>query len=250
MKLATGILAAALATTLVAATAGAAPYREEHVSGGVLDLAWTNGFDTSNNMQPATLDPSDPAYANPSGDHTVAVATNAVADSGGIIVTSIDSQGINDYIWEGWMFTGNGDTRRGIIVRATPAENAKNFYMLVMESGMVRIRFRKLVGQTPTTLGDWFLNTLPPGVPQLNSWHHLKVEAAGGNFRCWWDDYELTGPGGTIVDTELPTGNVGCYNFRFDLGGIPVLFDDLLLTDYATTPTTAKTWGAIKRLYR
>ena len=107
MKLGTSILAAA-AGLLVAAAAIAAPYREEHVTGGVLDLVWSRGYDVQNKVEALTLLPGNPAYANPSGDHTVAVATNSFApDSGGIIVSTIDNMGNNDYAWEGWMFTGD-----------------------------------------------------------------------------------------------------------------------------------------------
>ncbi len=249
MRMATGLMIAMVGAVTLSLAADAAPYREEHVMGGVLDLVWINGFDTSNNMQPLTLDPSHPAYGNPSGDHTVGCATNAIPDSGGIIVTTIDALAKNDYVWEGWMFTGDGNTRRGLVVRAGPAENVKNFYMLVLESGMLRLRFRKLIGFTPTILREWFTTSLPGGLPALNSWHHLKVEAVGDLFRCWWDDTELTA-GDVIMDGDLPAGNVGCYNFRFDLGQIPVYFDDLLLSEYGATPTERTTWGALKSLYR
>jgi hypothetical protein len=249
MNQATRIVACAAVALAVAAQVVAAPLKEEHVTGGALDQVWNPGFDTPNNMEPGTLDPSHPAYANPSGDHTVAVATNAIPDLGGIIVTTIDVGGLADYSWEGWMFTGDGNTRRGIIVRATPAANAHNFYMLVIESGLFQVRFRKLLEQTPTTLGSWFTNTFPGGVPQVNTWHKMKILAVGSTFRCWWDDYELTG-GTSIVDADLPTGNVGCYNFRFDLGQIPVYYDDLLLNDMGTTPVVGKSWAEIKALYR
>ena len=69
MKLATRLLSLVVVSMSLASIATAA-LKEEHVSGGVLDLAWTNGGGVSNNMQPLTLDPSHPAYANPSGDHT------------------------------------------------------------------------------------------------------------------------------------------------------------------------------------
>lgn len=249
MNLATRLLSFTAVTMSIAAAAVAAPLKEEHVTGGVLDLAWTNGANVSNNMQPLTLDASHPAYANPSGDHTVAVATNSAApDSGGIIATTISTDGVNDYSWEGWIFTGDGNTRRGLLVRTSPAQNATSFYMLVIESGLFQVRFRKLVGQTPTTLGSWFANTFPGGVPTVNTWHHMRVEAVGSTFRCWWDGFELTTS--PIVDTQLATGGVGCYNFRFDLGQVPVYFDDLLLNDLSPTATASKTWGAIKKMYR
>jgi hypothetical protein len=241
----------ALALTLAASIANAAPYREEHVTGGVLDLIWINGFDTSNNMAASTLVPSDPAYANPSGDHTVAVATSASTDSGGIIVTTIDAQGVNDYQWEGWIFTGDGNTRRGLLFRASPASNAKTFYMFVLESGMLRLRLRRLEApaQVSTILGEWLTTSLPGGLPLLNTWHHMKVVATGPYTQVFWDGLDLTG-GTPIVDpAPLLTGNVGCYNFRFDLGNVPVLFDDLLLSNLNPTPTTKSTWGAIKKLY-
>lgn len=250
MNVVTRSLSMLALTLLLAAVASAAPVKEEHVTGGALDLPWTNGGDISNNMQPLTLDGSNPAYANPSGDHTVALALSSVApDSGGLIVSTISTDGISDYSWEAWVFTGDGNTRRGIILRTQPDQNAENFYMLVIESGLFQVRFRKLIGQTPTTLATWLANTFPGGVPTVNTWHHMKVEAVGSNFRCWWDGFELTG-GTPIVDTELATGGVGVYTFRFDLGQVPVYYDDLLLEDLSVTSVTPSTWGAVKKLYR
>ena len=83
------LVAALSVATFVSALAGPGSF-VEHVTGGDLDLPWLNGFGVSNNMQGATLDPGHPAYDNPSGDHTVAVATNSMPDSGGIILTCTD----------------------------------------------------------------------------------------------------------------------------------------------------------------
>jgi hypothetical protein len=38
------------------------------------------------------------------------------------------------------------------------------------------------------------------------------------------------------VDSTIPTGWVGVYNFRFDLGKIPFYVDDLILHDLGATP--------------
>ena len=246
MKLATRIGLASI-TLIFAAAAIAAPAREEHVTGGQLDLAWQNGYFVSANMKPVTLVPGDAAYANPSGDHTVACATNMPPDSGGIILTATDPAGFSDYDWEGWIFTGDGNTRRGLVVRANPANGFQSSYQFVIQSGLFQLNFRKLVDQTPTTLGTWFANTLPGGVPQVNTWHRMKVIAIGGAFRCFWDGYELTTT--PIMDSALPTGWVGVYNFRFDLGGVPFLTDDLLLTPAGETAVTTTSWGAVKGRY-
>ena len=254
MILRTRVLATTAGLMLIASAALAAPYRQEHVTGGALDLSWRNGYDTSNSMQPLTLDASDPAYANPSGDHTVGLCTTAIPDSGGIIVTTVDAAGINDYMWEAYMNTGAGNARRGIIVRATPGANAKNFYYFVIESGLFQIRFRRIqAGALPTdpptvvTLGNWFANTLPFSIG-VNQWVNMKVIATGSTFRCFLNGYELTSP--PITDPVLPTGDVGCYDFRFDIGNIPTYYDDLLLTDMSATPARNTTWGAVKSLYR
>ena len=129
MRLAKAIVLTSALINLFATLAAAGTIISEHVTGGYLDLPWTYGFATPNTMYGKTLDPSDPAYANPSGDHTVAVAQNASPDSGGICVTVTDPGTIGpDYAWEGWFFTGDGSTRRGLIVRATPANNFESFY--------------------------------------------------------------------------------------------------------------------------
>lgn len=233
------------------------PVLGEHVTGGNLDLVWVPGFNTPvRNMQASTLPPSDPAFANPSGDHTVGVATNTVPDSGGIILTCTDPGAFDtDYSWEGWMFTGGGNTRRGLVLRADPGNNFQSCYQLVIQAGLLQINFRKLIGQIPTTLGTWFSSSLPGygggAIPQ-NRWVHLKVSATGNSFRCWLDGFELTGTSGPIVDSSSPllTGWVGAYNFRFDTGLVPVYFDDLILSAEAATPARVSTWGEVKARYR
>ncbi len=222
---------AALLCTAFAAASTASEVLSEHVTGGQLDLSWIGGFDTPNAMYGKTLESSDPAYANPSGDHTVAVAQSSMApDSGGIICTVTDPGSVTaDVAWEGWMFTGSGDTRRGLVVRATPGNNYKSFYMFVIEPGLAKLRFRKIIDSTPTTLKEWLVfTTLPAGVIPSNTWHHLKVIAEGTSFRFFFDGFEL--PGGPYADGNIAAGAVGCYSFRFDLGNVPVYFDDLVLS--------------------
>ncbi len=249
MHLARHLCVSAVALTLAATTALAAPAREERVTGGVLDLVWHPGMGITNVMQPATLSPGHPAYNNPSGDHTVAVATNSMApDSGGVILTATEPAGLSDYVWEGWVFTGDGNTRRGLVVRADPSNQFQTCYQFVIQSGMLQLNFRKLVNSTPTTLGSWFTTSTPGGPPQVNTWHHMKVEAIGTSFRCWWDDFELTTS--PIVDATIASGYVGCYNFRFDLGGVPVYFDDLTLWAAGATPAKRVTLGTLKQTYR
>jgi len=226
-------LAKALVLAAVFAAAGSASVSaallEEHVTGGSLDLTWVPGFDTPNNMYGKTLLPGDPAYANPSGDHTVAVAQNAHPDSGGIIATLANPDpASSDYTWEAWIFTGGGETRRGLVVRATPDNDFASMYQFVIQAGLFRLSFRKLVDSAPTTLADWFATALPAGSIPQNTWHKMKIIAVGNQFRCFFDDFELTAS--PIVDGTIPSGWVGCYNFRFDLGNVPVYFDDLVLS--------------------
>ena len=125
LRVTVAALSLAFSSATLVATPGDASdptsLKEEHVTGGVLDLSWENGFGVSNNLVPLTLAPDHPAYVNPSGDHTVGVATNSMApDSGGVVLTCTDTQGATDYSWEGWIFTGDGNTRRGLVVRADP----------------------------------------------------------------------------------------------------------------------------------
>jgi hypothetical protein len=223
---------------------------EEHVSNGVLDLVWHPGFGTPRKLEPATLDAAHPAYANPSGDHTVGVLTNAIPDSGGIALSVVDPNGLADYTWEGWFFTGDGNTRRGLVLRASPGDDFMSAYQFVLNAGLVNLVFRKLVGQTPTTLATWLTPTLPGGTPAVNTWHHLKVAAHGNEFRCWFDGNEVTAA--PIVDNASPllTGWVGTYNFRFDLGNVPVYFDDLILRDPDSVPARSVSFGEMKARYR
>jgi hypothetical protein len=250
------VAAVLLGWTARPASAAEAPVLSEHVTGGNLDLVWVPGFNTPvRNMQALTLDAADPAYANPSGDHTVGLAVNTVPDSGGIILTCTDPGPFTaDYSWEGWVFTGGGNTRRGLVVRADPTNSFETCYQFVIQAGLLQINFRKLIGQVPTTLGSWFSSSLPAyggGTIPQNRWVHMKVNATGNSFRCWLDGFELTS-GGPIVDASSPllTGWVGAYNFRFDTGLVPVYFDDLILSADAATPARAATWGDVKARYR
>lgn len=224
---------------------------EEHVNGGVTQLNWLPGYDTPRTLLGMTLDPSDPAWSNPSGDHTVGVLTNTIQDSGGIALSAIDPQGQADYTWEGWFFTGAGNTRRGLILRGSVGDNFKSSYQFVLYSGMAQLIFRKLQNQTPTTLRSYVGPAIPGGIPLVNTWHHLKVEAIANQFRLWYDGVELTA-GNPVFDNTDPllTGFVGVYNFRFDLGNVPVYFDDLVLSTQNVVPTRTTTWGAIKNLYK
>jgi hypothetical protein len=243
---------AALTFVILASVAplpSAAAILEEHVTGGVLDLPWLNGFGVSANLQPLTLVSGDPALPNPSGDGTVGVATNSAApDSGGVVLSGVDPGNISDYAWEAWVFTGAGNTRRGLVVRADPTNQFQTCYQFVVQSGLLQFNFRKLVNSAPTTLGTWFSNSFPGGQPLPNTWHHMRVVAIGDQFRCYWDGYELTQTG-PIVDSSIATGWVGVYNFRFDLGGVPFYVDDLVLEDISATPTKRTSWGQVKDIY-
>jgi hypothetical protein len=253
MQLAKVFLGISAGALLTASAALAVPVVQEHVTGGTLDQNWTAGFGVSNKMAAETLLPGHPAYNNPSGDHTVAVAINSSApDSGGIIATGIDPMGNADYEWEGWIFTGDGSTRRGLFVRGDPSNPDNAFtsnYQFVIEAGLFQFRFRKLINSAPTTLASWFATDLPAGVVSQNTWYPMKISAIGNEFRCWFAGHEFTS-GAPILDSDIATGWVGVYNFRFDLGGVPFLVDDLVLSVGDATPVANTTWGQIKTLYR
>jgi hypothetical protein len=245
------LLATAVALTLFAGAAGAVVVTEEHVTGGVMQLDWLTGFFTDRKLEPLTIASGHPAFPNPSGDNTVGALTTAIPDSGGIALSCVDPLGQADYEWEGWMNTGNGDTRRGLILRADHASNFAQCYMFVLYAGMGQLQFRKLSGQSATSLGAWITGALPGGVPALNSWHHMKVQASANMFRCWWDGNELTA-GNPIIDATDPllTGFVGVYSFNFSVGGITACFDDLVLSTEQVVPTTNTSWGRLKSLYK
>jgi hypothetical protein len=239
-----------LALILAASTALAGtPAFEERVTNGVLDLVWAPGFNQPNTLNAAILAPSDLAFLNPSGDHTVGVLTNASVDSGGVALSCTDPGASGDYTWEADIFTGAGNTRRGLVLRADASQSFTQCYQFVMQAGLLQFNFRKLVGQTPTTLGTWFSNTFPGGIPAVNTWHHMKVTAIGNTFKCYFDGYELT-QGTPILDSSFSAGWVGVYNFSASTGQVPVYFDDLALTPEGATPTTNTTWGAVKARWR
>jgi hypothetical protein len=251
MHLAKTLCLASLLALASAAATNAATIVEEHVPGGDTQLVWLTGFNTNRMLIGGVLDPSNPAYANPSGDHTVGVLTTAITDSGGIALSCTDPQGQADYTWDGWMFTGDGNSRRGLILRADPTNNFQSSYQFVLYAGMAQLSFRKLINQTPTPLRSWIGPQIPGGIPAVNTWHHLKVEAIANGFRCWWDDVELTA-GNPIIDASSPllTGFVGTYNFRFDISNITAYFDDLVLTTETPVPARTTSWGTLKAAYR
>lgn len=259
MKTAKTVILGITGLLLVGSVAFAAesPVLYERVLGGALEHTWIGGFGTPTHiLQPLTLTPDSAGYANPSGDHTVAVATNAIPDSGGIILTVTDpGPYTTDYTWEGWMFTGQNNTRRGLLLRGDPMNDFKSSYQFVVQSGGFNIVFRRLIDQLPTTLGTWTaLAAGYGGSLPLNTWVHMKVIATGASFRCFISDpagvdVELTTT--PIVDaTPLLGGWPGVYNFRFDLGNVPVYFDDLTLSADPSTPATSTTFGALKARYR
>jgi hypothetical protein len=243
----------ALLLALNLSTAHASGVLKERVPGGALEQTWLPGFGVGRTFSPLILPAGDPALPNPSGDNTVAVLQNNDINLGGIAACATDPHGNADYIWEGNFFTGAGDTRRGLILRADPTNGFQTFYQFVINAGLFQIRFRKFVNGNPIVpdLASWFATVLPGGVPTQNSWHHLRVDATANAFDCYFDGIKLnTTP---IVDATDPilTGWVGAYNFSASVGEVPAYFDDLDLS-CPTLPTAARgaTWGALKRLYR
>ena len=225
--------------------------KQERVPGGELEQTWSPGFGVGRVFTPLTLTSEDPAIPNPSGDNTVAVLTNNATQLGGIALAAMEPLGHADYTWSGWFFTGAGDTRRGLVLRADPTNEFQTFYQLVVNAGLFQLRFRKFVAGAPLLdLGSWFLNTLPGGVPTANSWHHLQVSAAGNSFRCFFDGIEMTTA--PIVDATDPIlrGWVGAYNFSASVGEVPVYFDDLKLEADTPSPTLRASWGELKQRFR
>lgn len=252
MRLARTLLASLLLSAAFAPAAHALfLLKQERVPGGALELTWSPGFGVGRTFEPLTLASGDPAIPNPSGDNTVAVLTNNPTSLGGIAVAATDPLGHADYTWSAWFFTGAGDTRRGIILRADPTNDFQTFYQLVVNPGLFQLRFRKFVNGAPLPdLASWFLNTLPNGVPQANTWHHMQVIAAGNSFRCFFDGIEMTTS--PIVDATNPIlqGWVGGYNFSASVGDVPVYFDDLKLEADTPSSATRATWGQLKQRFR
>ena len=244
---------AALGLVAWVAVGGAAVLiKQERVPGGTLEATWLPGFGVGRLFTPLTLTTTDPANPNPSGDNTVAVLQNNDISLGGIAECATDPSGYADYVWEADFFTGGGNTRRGIVLRADPTNGFQSFYQLVINSGLFLVRFRKFVAGNPLPdLASWTTDTLPNGIPQLNTWHNLCVIAAGNTFHCFLDRHELT-PTTGLVDADAPllTGWVGAYNFSASVGEVPVYFDNLKLSTDKPTPTHSTTWGELKKLYR
>jgi len=237
-----------LSLALVVPVAQAQVVIEERVSGGSLDLIWTPGFFLTNDLEPVTLAPGDPGYPNPSGDDTVASLTNTPPEEGGLGIAVTDPAGVANYRWEGMVWMGNGDTRRGLVARAgTPAAGFTENYQFVIQPGLLTLSLRKLSGEGAETLAEWFTTDTQSGFPPQNSWQKMAIECLGNTLRVFWNDEELTTT--PIENAELPTGYVGVYNFRFDLGGVSVLYDDLVLTAIDVVDTEERSFGDLKSLY-
>ncbi len=251
MPLTRSLSVSLLLSAILASAASALVLKQERVPSGVLELPWSPGFGVGRVFTPLTLASGDPAMPNPSGDNTVAVLTNNATNLGGIALSATDPAGQADYTWSGWFFTGAGDTRRGLIVRANPTNDFRTFYQLVVNPGLFQLRFRKFVAGAPLPdLASWFLNTLPNGVPTANSWHNMKIIAGGNEFLIFFDGVQMTPA--PIVDATNPilTGWVGAYNFSASVGEVPVYFDDLVLESEHPVATRLTRWGELKRLYR
>lgn len=254
MFLAKRMMMAVALMAVLAPVAGAVVVKQERVPGGVLEQTWSPGFGVGRIFTPLTLPAGDLAIPTPSGDNTVAVLQNVDIGLGGIAECATDPSGYSDYSWEGYFFTGAGDTRRGLILRADPADGFQTYYQFVINPGLFQVRFRKFIAGGPLPdLASWTLNVLPAGVPTANSWHHMKVSANANQFHCFFDGVELTAApfGAPVVDpTPILGGWVGAYNFSASVGEVPVYFDDLKLTIEGAVPARTTTWGAIKKLYR
>ena len=256
MSLARNVWITAILFAAVVSSANAAGIKTETVPGGALEQTWLPGFGVGRTFTPLVLPAGNPAIPNPSGDNTVAVLQNNDINLGGIAACATDPDGFADYVWEGNFFTGDGNTRRGLILRADPTNGFQTFYQFVINAGLFQIRFRKFVNGTPVVpdLASWFANVLPAGVPTQNSWHHLEVRAQGNIFQCFFDGVELTTPpfGNLIVDNDSPllVGWVGAYNFSASIGEVPAYFDNLTLGRPLATPVASKSWGELKKLYR
>ena len=250
MFLAKKVMMTAALLAVLAPVAGAVVVKQERVPGGALEQTWSPGFGVGRIFTPLTLTAGDPAFPTPSGDNTVAVLQNVDVGLGGIAACATDPSGYSDYTWEGYFFTGAGNTRRGLLLRADPTDGFQTYYQFVINPGLFQVRFRKFIAGAPLPdLASWTLNTLPAGVPTVNSWHHMKVIALANQFRCFFDGIELTTT--PIVDpTPILGGWVGAYNFSAAVGEVPVYFDDLKLSIDGAVPTRPTSWGAIKKLYR
>ncbi|MEQ1833970.1 MAG: hypothetical protein ABL977_13020 [Candidatus Eisenbacteria bacterium] len=244
------VMMTAALLAVLAPVAGAVVVKQERVPGGALEQTWTPGFGVGRIFTPLALPAGDLAIPTPSGDNTVAVLQNVDVGLGGIAACATDPSGYSDYTWEGYFFTGAGNTRRGLLLRADPADGFQTYYQFVINPGLFQVRFRKFIAGAPLPdLASWTLNTLPAGVPTVNSWHHMKVIALANQFRCFFDGLELTTT--PIVDpTPILGGWVGAYNFSAAVGEVPVYFDDLKLSIDGAVPTRPTSWGAIKKLYR
>jgi hypothetical protein len=245
-----------IAVSVTAATAAQPTIKQENVTGGTLQQFWAPGFGVGRIFTPLTLAAGDPAIPNPSGDLTVAVLRNNDVNLGGIAESVTDPQGYFDYSWEADFFTGAGDTRRGLVLRADPANGFQTFYQFVINPGLFLIRFRKFVNGNPVVpdLMSWQSPAVLGSLPAQNTWHHMEVVASGNRFICRFDGITL--PGATTstetVDSDSPLlfGWVGAYNFSAAIGEVPAYFDNLTLGRPTATPTASKSWGELKKLYR
>lgn len=200
----------------------------ERFSGGIVQNTWYAGF-AGDNMTAVSFP------GNPSGDGWVGDLLNDLS-GGGVGVSYTGDISWTDFYYEAQVYlTVDGAFYNGIEFRvdSTGLSSGYNFVARFNPTfGSLGIRFRDRAGASPTSIKEWVDSEIPGGVPTVNGWHKMAVEANGNQFRLFFDDVEL--PGGPFQDNTYASGFVGAYIFDF-APPMSLNIDDVVVTALGPT---------------
>jgi len=177
--------------------------------------------------------------------------SNASYNGAAIILAGATS--LRNYSIEGDVYCyvnhPGGSAYTGLVVYADSA--AGTYIKLVADfDGDKRLRLynNHLDVQTFKYTFDYNFNgaAVPSGIPTLDGWHRMKVEVetideATTAFWCYFDG-ELLG-GCPILDTsvhQMDAGQFGLYAFQMDTDGIAGYFDNIVVKQYESVPTSVQ----------
>ncbi len=210
------------------------------------ELTWVSGYFDSLDSPLCVMRTT--GMNTPGGDNFVG---KLVADGpylGGLGLAYAGTAGLADYSVEAQVYVDlDSAYYSGLMSRLVITESTAEAYQLVTNFSsplypggppIARVRFRHWnQNQDITILGEWEASELPGGAPAEDGWHHLKLEARGNEFWCYWDG-QLMGDGPITDTTAAPidSGYFGVYIWDvFALTLQAIKLDDLAVYDFSST---------------
>ena len=207
----------------------------ETFSDGTLDNPWYPGFGgISTSMEVK-------AFPSPTGDNWVgSLATDTLIS---LVASSFSGDTTwTDYRYEAQVYIETDSAfYYGLEIRVDSTGETTGYNYVIQANpnfGPTRIRFRRRDGSSPmsfVSIKDWSQFEIPGIIPTSNGWHKMAIEAAGNEFKIFFDDQEL--PGGPFVDSTYSNGLIGTYTFSTDTAiNMHLKIDDIVVQ---TVPPSA-----------